>query len=121
MRENTRLYATLAIWLAFMVMTTVIFVASDVVSDANPNTAVFIALILALAASVSTASIWLSGIFGGHQQTAARTGDAQMKKKRVNRERLERLVDGLNDDERDELESLLMTREEIDQQQWNQE
>ncbi len=114
MRDNMRLYATLAIWFAFMVMTTVIFVASDVVNNADPNTAVFIALIFALAAGISTVAIWLSGLAG-----ATRPVDhaEQAKRKRVDRGRLERLVDGLNDDELDELETLLIAREDIDQQQ----
>jgi hypothetical protein len=114
MRENMRLYATLAIWFAFMVMTTVIFVASDAVSNAEPNTAVFIALIFAMAAAISTAAVWISGIFGDSRGEAARSSASRAKRKRVDPEILSRLVDGLNDEELDELEMLLIAREETD-------
>jgi hypothetical protein len=115
MRENMRLYATLAIWFAFMIMTTAIFVASDVANSADPNTAVFIALILALAASVSTVAVWISGIFGG-SRPAVRDDADFAKRKRVDSDRLARLVHGLDDDELDELEMLLLAREEMDEQ-----
>jgi hypothetical protein len=111
MRENIRLYATLAIWFAFMAVTIVIFTASSAVDQ--PNTAVFIALILALAASVSTAAVWLSGI-AEYRQSGSMSRVEQAKRKRVNRERLERLVNGLNDDEIDELETLLIARDELE-------
>jgi hypothetical protein len=114
MRDNMRLYATLAIWLAFMVMTTVILVASDAVSNAEPNTAVFIALIFAMAAAISTAAVWISGMFGGSRQAAARADANRAKRKRVDPDMLARLVGGLNDDELNELEMLLIAREEID-------
>jgi hypothetical protein len=114
MRENMRLYATLAIWFAFMVMITVIFVASDAVSNAEPNTAVFIALIFAMAAAISTAAVWISGIFGGGRGEAARSNAGRAKRKRVDPEILSRLVEGLNDEELDELEMLLISREETD-------
>jgi hypothetical protein len=114
MRENLRLYATLAIWFAFMAVTIVIFTASDAVSNAEPNTAVFIALIFALAASVSTVAVWISGIFGGSRGAAERSDASRAKRKRVDPDILARLVEGLNDEELDELEMLLIAREETD-------
>ncbi|MBN1563071.1 MAG: hypothetical protein JXA10_04485 [Anaerolineae bacterium] len=114
MRENMRLYATLAIWFTFMVMTIVIFTASDAVSE--PNTGVFIALILALAASISTAAIWISGMTGGHQRTT-NSSASQAKRKRVDPDRLERLVAGLDDETLTELETLLIARAGMDEMQ----
>jgi len=107
--NNTRLIATLIIWLAFALVMGVVgavLIFSDVAFNWMIAALVFgIVAIMAAAVTTSTGSIW-----GSHRETD-RELDAT-KSKRTSRARIERLVESLDDDEVYELESLLLDRDE---------
>lgn len=109
MRTNMRLYATLITWFAVMAIMIVLFTASNAV-DTDPNMGVFVSLIFGFAATISTAAIWISAIFDRPQFLDA--AQAAEKRKNVERTRMSRLVDRLSEDELDELETLLIARDD---------
>jgi hypothetical protein len=113
MRESMRLYATMFIWIAFTAMTIVLFTSDN--SRINNYDVIPILGILAGTAFLSTVALWITA-GRGRAEVAARTDMSRAKRKRINGELLERLVDGLNDDELDELDVLLSAREDDRQQ-----
>jgi hypothetical protein len=113
MRESMRLYATMFIWIAFTAMTIVLFTSNN--NRINDYDVIPILGILAGTAFLSTVAIWMAG-GRGKAEAAARADTSRAKRKRINGELLARLVDGLNDDELDELDLLLSAREDDMQQ-----
>lgn len=108
MRESTRLYATLIIWVAFTITTALILTAdSGLVSRIETYEAIPILGVLAGAATLSTWAIWIAA---GRGSTPEAVSDADAKRKR--RTRLERLVDTMDDEDLYELEALLAMRDE---------
>jgi hypothetical protein len=109
MHDNTRLIATLIIWLVFALVMGIVgtvLIFSNVAFNWLIAALVFgIVVIMAAAVTSSTGSIWGSQRESGQEHELA-------KAKRTSRARVERLVESLGDDEVYELESLLLDREE---------
>jgi hypothetical protein len=109
MHDNTRLIATLIIWLVFALVMGIVgtvLIFSNVAFNWMIAALVFgIVVIMAAAVTSSTSSIW-----GSHRETDRELDAA--KTKRTSRARIERLVESLDDDEVYELEALLLDRDE---------
>ncbi|HVO71685.1 MAG TPA: hypothetical protein VMT24_16665 [Aggregatilineaceae bacterium] len=109
MHDNTRLIATLIIWLVFALVMGIVgavLVFSNVAFDLLTAALIFgIVVIMATAVASSTSTIW-----GSHRETDRELDAA--KAKRTARARIERLVESLDDDEVYELEALLLDRDE---------
>ena len=109
MRDNTRLIATLIIWIGFTIMVSTITTSvTGPVASGNSATIFGIVLVLALTALIGTLAVWVGGGRSGAAEDLARTAKA----KRTTRNRVERLVETLEDDEVYELDALLLAREE---------
>ncbi len=96
MNAIAKLVATFMIWACFTIIMTA---GSSPVSQAMGGTAVIMTVVLAIAASASTAAIWQSG-----EKTESHSAE---KAKRTHT-RVARFVDRLSDDEIAELRSRLM-------------
>ncbi|MFN8373308.1 MAG: hypothetical protein U0694_10595 [Anaerolineae bacterium] len=95
MKDSARLFATLIIWAALVVM---------VVSPTS-NLEGAAAVLVALAGMATTIAVWLSGINSGQRQEAPAI--AAEKSKRNARDRVSRLVQQMDDDEIAQLSDLL--------------
>lgn len=111
MLDKYRFYATIAVW-ASLVLIIASIVTGLAVTGAILTESTLIPIIagimfLALMAGFSTARIWRDAAPLPILQVEA----AAQKAKRSNRERLERLLESMDEDEVIELETLLMAQE----------
>jgi hypothetical protein len=111
MRDSTRLFATLVIWIAFAAMVSTLMTSvTGAIAKAGGAELFGIILVLAATALISTLAIWVGGdrSSGGTSASAA----SRSKTKRVGRgDRIERLVDQLDDEDIYELEAMLLARD----------
>jgi hypothetical protein len=113
MRDNSRFAATLVIWIGFTIITSTIGTSSVGPFAHDSGAAVFgVILVLALTAMISTLAVWL-GMGGTAQEESSHVAKA----KRQSRDRIERLVASLDDDDVYELEALLLAREDKTERQ----
>lgn len=110
MRDTMRAMATLVIWIGFTTITAIVLTsATGPLAHSNGAALFGIVLVLAITALCSTLAVWLGGREGTSQaQEIARSAKA----KRTGRDRIERLVEALDDDEVYELEALLLSRDQ---------
>ena len=112
MRDMVRLVATLTIWVVFAtVMGVTLSSPTGPINNANGGEIAGIVAIMAAAATVSTIAVWMAA----RQDNASQSRSipvARGKIKRVERDRVERLVESLDDDEIYDLEALLLSRHE---------
>jgi hypothetical protein len=112
MRDMVRLIATLTIWVVFAsVMGVALSTPTGPLNNANGGELTGIIAIMAAAATISTIAVWAAA----RQDSASRSREipvARGKIKRVERDRVSRLVDSLDDDEIYDLEALLLSRHE---------
>jgi hypothetical protein len=105
-----RVITTLGIWLALMGVLMALLLGN--VEHLNYG-AVFGAIaVMTAAATLSTSVIWRGAHEDSHQQDLVHLAKA----KRVERNRVERLVESLDDDEIYQLEKLLLARDEDSRQ-----
>lgn len=112
MRESTRLGATLIIWVIFaIVMSVTLTSVTGPISRAGDNAIFGIVALMAGMAAISTIAIWLGGgrSMASHQDA---THLARGKRKRAGRDRIERLIEALDDEDIYDLEELLLARED---------
>lgn len=112
MSERARLAATLAIWIAFAIITASTLTSpTGAIAQASGVELFGIVLTMAIAAMVSTVAVWAVGwrATAADQDTASA---ARSKPKRVGRDRVERLIEDLDDDEIYDLEALLLARDQ---------
>jgi hypothetical protein len=108
MRDNGRLVATLCIWIGFTIMMATIGTSATGPFAHDSGAAVFgVILVLALTAMISTLAVWL-----GRGESVQEESSRIAKAKHQSRDRIERLVESLDDDDVYELEALLLDREE---------
>jgi len=111
MRDSTRLIATLIVWSAFTInlgIIAAVMVASTVDMDFAGGLIVLgLIFIFALAATVSTNSIW-----SGARNSVEEPPRSSKAKRTLERSRVERLIESLDDDEVYELEALLLRRDD---------
>jgi hypothetical protein len=112
MRELIRLIATLTIWVVFAsVMGVALTSATGPLNNANGGEITGIVAIMAAAATISTVAIWI----GAKREESRESNTAHIargKIKRVERDRVGRLIESLDDDEIYDLEALLLSRHE---------
>lgn len=109
MQDKTRAVATLVIWIGFTIMTsTMLTSVTGPIANSNGAAVFGIVLVLAFTALVSTLAVWVGGRPDHEAEQESRTAKA----KRTNRNRVERLVESLEDDEIYELEALLLSRDQ---------
>ena len=112
MRDSMRLYATLVIWLSFVVLTTLLLtLPSSVFATGSATVAVITLIVLAITASISTMAVW-DALDDDETPTEQDSAAARAKQKRAQRARMERLIEELPDDDIYELEALLLAREQ---------
>jgi hypothetical protein len=108
MRDGSRFFATLVIWIGFTIITATIGTSATGPFATDSGAAVFgVVLVLALSAMISTLAVWL-GRGGAVQEDSSHVAKA----KRQSRDRIERLVASLDDDDVYELEALLLAARE---------
>ncbi len=110
MRERDRLLATGVIWTAYMVILGLLFVFGTGPASGLYGDAVFGIVLVTSVAAVSTHAVW-DKASSGAATGVGEAADAR-KAKRLDRRRIERLIEGLDDDEIVELETLLMSHQE---------
>lgn len=115
MNDRSRLIATTVIWIAFAIMTSTLLTSvTGAVAKAGDAALFGIVLVLTIGAITGTLAIWTTG---GSSANATQTAAAHAelaKRKRANRERIERLIDGMDDDDIYDLEALLLARDQAD-------
>jgi len=108
MRDNSRLVATLVIWIGFTIITATIGTsATGPFAQSNSAAGFGVILVLAMTAMISTLAVWL-----GRDRSVSAESSHVAKAKRQSRDRIERLVESLDDDDVYELEALLLARED---------
>ncbi len=105
MQAWPRLWATIAIWTALMVILGVFLTLADTSHIGGSNTTVIV-ITLALTAAASTWAVWVRASGEPVQVERQDVGKA----KRLDPRRVERLIE-LDEDEIVELETLLLSRE----------
>ncbi len=106
MQAWPRVWATIAIWTALMVILGVFLTLADM-SYIGGGNATTIVITLALTAALSTWAVWIRA--GG---TTVQSEQHDLSKaKRLDPRRVERLIEALDEDEIVELETLLLARE----------
>ena len=113
MSGSTRLAGTLIIWLSF---TTILGIMGAVISDSTLDTAISgvvfaIILVLTIGVTISTRAIWQSESAPEREMPVA-------KAKRVQRDRIERLIDALDDDDLYELQARLLAERNDESRQF---
>jgi hypothetical protein len=110
MRELIRLIATLTIWIVFAtVMGVALTSSTGPLNNANGGEITGIVAIMAAAATICTVAIWV----GARRDEIRQRNTAHIargKIKRVERDRVGRLIETLDDDEIYDLEALLLAR-----------
>lgn len=126
MRDFFRLITTVIIWGAFVPVVGVILSspAGGAIERMNGGEIIALVAILTAGAVAMTYAVWHSGFqrgqFGDYQRAQSSEPANRSKTKRSPQDRVERLVDALDDDEIYELESLLLAREQEMQRQQRQ-
>jgi hypothetical protein len=105
---NGRIVATVAIWMFLAILSSVILTTSTGAVSHNAAAAFGAVLVLAIAAAISTMTIWLTTLRDPAHQDSARLSKA----KRSGRDRIERLIASLDDEDIYELEARLLARDE---------
>jgi hypothetical protein len=112
MRELIRLIATLTIWIVFAtVMGVTLSSPTGPLNNANGGEITGIVAIMAAAATISTVVIW----YGAKREESRESSAAHIargKIKRIERDRVGRLIESLDDNEIYDLEALLLARHE---------
>ena len=117
MKENTRLIATLIIWIALAaVVGPVLTSSTGAIREASDGTLFGIVAILTIAAMISTIAIWVGGARAAASQAQNESHFARGKNKRLTQDRLgqdriARLIDSLDDEDIYDLEALLLARD----------
>ncbi len=113
MRSRERFWATVVIWLVFVLLVALFF-AFAILYPGSPlysGTIETILIVFSSAAAVSTLGIWLrSG--GESEQVAQEAQQVTRKSKSSAPRRIAEMIDRLNDDEVIELETLLSAQDE---------
>lgn len=107
MGDTGRIVATTIIWVALVILLGGLFTTQvGAIADANSAAVVGVAVVLSVMASLITGVIWLSAIvgIGATRHDPALRG----KRKRLQGDRVARLLDELSDEEVYELEALLL-------------
>jgi transposase len=107
MRDLFRFLATAVIWAAVTLITVAMFTSVRVMTGEMIPIVLGTMLFAAGAAGVGTNAIWRYGNAPVQPEAAAQQA---RKSKRNHRQRIERLVEQMDEDEIVELETLLMTR-----------
>ncbi len=112
MRDMMRLIATLTIWVVFAtVMGVTLNSPTGALNNANGGEITGVVAIMAAAATICTVAIWAAAKNEGARDSRS-IPIARGKTKRVERDRVERLIETLDDDEIYDLEALLLSRHE---------
>ncbi len=112
MRDMMRLIATLTIWVVFAtVMGVTLNSPTGALNNANGGEITGVVAIMAAAATICTVAIWAAAKNEG-ARASREIPIARGKTKRVERDRVERLIETLDDDEIYDLEALLLSRHE---------
>jgi hypothetical protein len=112
MRDIVRLVSTLTIWVVFAtVMGVTLSSPTGPLNNADGGQITGIVAIMAAAATISTIAVWTAARQDSAPSSRA-IPVARGKAKRVERDRVERLIDSLDDDEIYDLEALLLSRRE---------
>jgi hypothetical protein len=110
MREMVRLIATLTIWVVFAtVMGVTLSSPTGPLNNANGGEITGIVAVMAAAATISTIAVWTTGK-RDESRDSREIPIARGKPKRIERDRVERLIESLDDDEIYDLEALLLSR-----------
>ena len=111
MRERDRLWATVVIWVAYMaIMGVLVVFGGSRASSLSADVVFAVALVCSLAAGLSTYGVWDKA--RGGVVLPPETDRQARKTKRVDRGRIGRLLEDLDEDEIVELETLLAAREQ---------
>jgi uncharacterized membrane protein YhaH (DUF805 family) len=115
MLDRYRFYATVAVWTAFtliiIAMTIALAVSGAPMTEESLTIPLLIfVMFLTLMAGYSTARIWRDATASGTGR--AEDGQQVYKTKRGDQRRIARLLEGMDDDEIVELETLLLAHEE---------
>ncbi|MBN2305898.1 MAG: hypothetical protein JXQ72_15550 [Anaerolineae bacterium] len=109
MRDVMRLLTTLLIWVFCTgIIITSMVMDSGAIARVSDDTLLTIITITAVAATLSTVAVWL----GGHGSQPVSSDASRAKTKRHAPNRIERLIEALDDDEIYDLEALLLARED---------
>ena len=107
MRDMGRIVVTTIIWVALLILLGVLLSSPvGAMSNANSAAIVGVALVLGVMAMLITSVIWLSGIVPRRSDAEDRA--LRGKRKRLQGDRVARLLDELSDEEVYELEALLL-------------
>lgn len=109
MHVRMQLYATMIIWTAFTVMTIVLFATNS--SAADSGNMIPLVGTLAGAAAIGTFSVWVTSGSKAAESAPSAGTRREEKPKRVDRDRLERLLNRMDDDELLDLQDMLLERE----------
>jgi hypothetical protein len=113
MRDMMRLIATLTIWIVFATVVGVaLSSATGPLNNANGGEITGIVAIMAAAATISTIAVWTAARQDSTSQSRAIPVARGKKIKRAERDRVERLIESLDDDDIYDLEALLLSRHE---------
>jgi hypothetical protein len=97
------------VWIGFTIITsTMLTSVTGPLANANGAVVFGIVLVLAFTALISTLAVWV----GGRPDHEAELDTRAAKAKRTNRNRVERLIESLDDDEIYDLEALLLSRDQ---------
>ena len=105
MRDTARILATMIIWVALLILLGGLLTTPvGAISNANSATILGIVIVLGMMAAMITAVVWQGGT------TPRRADDRALggKRKRLQGDRVARLLDELSDEEVYELEALLL-------------
>ncbi len=107
MGDTVRILATTIIWVALLILLGGLFTTPvGAMSNANSAAIVGVALVLGVMAMLITSVIWLGGIVPRRADADDRV--LRGKRKRLQGDRVARLLDELSDEEVYELEALLL-------------
>lgn len=110
MQDRYRFWSTVVVWVAFtlIILAAIVAMSLAAVPEGAIVPILFGMMVLAGMAAASTYGIW-QGAKPSQEQRRAETQAG--KAKRTSQERIERLVEALDEDEIVELETLLLARE----------
>ncbi|MBN2305899.1 MAG: hypothetical protein JXQ72_15555 [Anaerolineae bacterium] len=108
MRDTTRMIATLVIWIAMAALIGgLLTTPTGAIANAEGAVLFGIVMVMAIAGVISTGMVWFAGTRGQRLDTVQRS-----KAKRHTSNRVERLIEALDDDEIYDLEALLLARDQ---------
>ena len=107
MGDTGRIVATTIIWVALVILLGGLLTTPvGAIADANSATILGIVIVLCVMAAMITAVVWQGGVVPRRADTADRA--LRGKRKRLQGDRVARLLDELSDEEVYELEALLL-------------